>query len=129
MRPALVLLALIALSMWSPEGARAQALLPATAGLFGSADSLVVRRGAVAIPDSTREKVGYHHWKGGAIGGAAGGVAGLLLVLAAGRACNDCSSGDTDVLVATTVVLTLRTKLGLVWMVLAGGVAGALGLV
>jgi len=27
------------------------------------------------------------------------------------------------------VLLTLRTKLGLVWMVLAGGVAGALGLV
>jgi chromate transporter len=32
-------------------------------------------------------------------------------------------------LVAITVVLTLKTRLGLVWMVLAGGVAGALGLV
>ncbi|WP_241516813.1 chromate transporter [Roseateles puraquae] len=32
-------------------------------------------------------------------------------------------------LIATTVVLTLRTRLGLVWMVLAGGVVGALGLV
>ena len=31
-------------------------------------------------------------------------------------------------LIATTVVLTLRTRLGLVWMVLAGGVVGALGL-
>lgn len=30
-------------------------------------------------------------------------------------------------LVATTVVLTLRTKVGLVWMVLGGGVVGALG--
>lgn len=33
----------------------------------------------------------------------------------------------TLALMATTVLLTLRTKLGLVWMVLAGGVVGALG--
>jgi chromate transporter len=33
----------------------------------------------------------------------------------------------TLALIATTVVLTLRTRLGLVWMVLAGGVLGALG--
>lgn len=33
------------------------------------------------------------------------------------------------VLIATTVVLTLKTRLGLVWMVLGGGVAGALGFV
>ena len=32
-------------------------------------------------------------------------------------------------LIVATVVLTLKTKLGLVWMVLAGGVAGALGFV
>ena len=31
--------------------------------------------------------------------------------------------------IAATVVLTLNTRLGLVWMVLGGGVAGALGLV
>jgi chromate transporter len=30
---------------------------------------------------------------------------------------------------AATVGLTMRTKLGLVWMVLGGGVLGALGLV
>lgn len=35
----------------------------------------------------------------------------------------------TLLLIASTVVLTLRTKLGLVWMVLAGGALGALGLV
>ncbi|MFG6461404.1 chromate transporter [Roseateles sp. DXS20W] len=35
----------------------------------------------------------------------------------------------TLALIAATVVLTLRTKLGLVWMVLGGGVLGALGLV
>lgn len=32
-------------------------------------------------------------------------------------------------LVAVTIVLTLKTRLGLVWMVLAGGVVGALGFV
>lgn len=35
----------------------------------------------------------------------------------------------TLALIATTVALTLRTKLGLVWMVLGGGMLGALGLV
>ncbi len=35
----------------------------------------------------------------------------------------------TVALIAATVVLVLRTRLGLVWMVLAGGVLGALGLV
>jgi chromate transporter len=33
----------------------------------------------------------------------------------------------TALLILVTLVLTLRTKLGLVWMVLAGGVLGALG--
>ena len=32
-------------------------------------------------------------------------------------------------LIVATIVLTLKTRLGLVWMVLAGGVAGALGFV
>lgn len=35
----------------------------------------------------------------------------------------------TLALIAATVALTLRTKLGLVWMVLGGGLLGALGLV
>lgn len=35
----------------------------------------------------------------------------------------------TLALIAVTVLLTLKTRLGLVWMVLAGGVLGALGLV
>jgi chromate transporter len=35
----------------------------------------------------------------------------------------------TLALIAATLVLTLKTRLGLVWMVLAGGALGALGLV
>ena len=42
---------------------------------------------------------------------------------------NDAHRWGTLTLIAVTVLLTLRTKLGLVWMVLAGGVLGALGLV
>ena len=36
---------------------------------------------------------------------------------------------STLALIAATVALTLKTRLGLVWMVLGGGVLGALGLV
>lgn len=36
---------------------------------------------------------------------------------------------STLALIAATVVLTLKTRLGVVWMVLGGGVLGALGLV
>ena len=32
-------------------------------------------------------------------------------------------------MIVTTVVLTMRTKIGIVWMVLAGGVLGAIGVV
>lgn len=41
----------------------------------------------------------------------------------------DAHRTGTLVLIVATVLLTLKTRLGLVWMVLAGGVLGALGLV
>jgi hypothetical protein len=53
---------------------------------------------AVQIPDSVRRKVGYHHWKGAAIGGVAGAAAGLLLGLRAGDSCLDvCRENVSDV--------------------------------
>lgn len=42
---------------------------------------------------------------------------------------NEAHRWSTLALIATTVALTLRTRLGLVWMVLAGGALGALGFV
>lgn len=41
----------------------------------------------------------------------------------------DAHRWGTLALIAVTVLLTLKTRLGLVWMVLGGGVLGALGLV
>ena len=58
-----------------------------------TADSLWGDR-EVEAADSVRQKVGYSHWKGAAIGGAAGAVAGLLLGLAARTTCSDC---DPDI--------------------------------
>lgn len=36
-----------------------------------------------AVPDSSRQRVGYQHWKGGAIGAGLGALGGLVLALAA----------------------------------------------
>ena len=57
---------------------------------------------AVAVPDSVRRKVGYQHWKGGAIGGALGAVAGLLLS-AYPIGCSDCTVEDSEVVRATFI--------------------------
>ena len=54
-----------------------------------------------AIPDSVRRRVGYHHWKGGAIGTAVGAVGGLFLGMAAGGQCDDCSSTKPPLVVTT----------------------------
>ena len=59
--------------------------------------SAEMRSDAVTIPDSVRLKVGYQHWKGGAIGTAAGAVAGLLLDALAHGQCQDCPSSDSHV--------------------------------
>lgn len=61
-----------------------------------------LRQISVAMPDSVRQKVGYQHWKGGAIGGALGAVAGLLLSeFPVG--CRGCSATDSEV-VRTTLI-------------------------
>ena len=49
------------------------------------------------VPDSIRQRVGYQHWKGAAIGGGLGALGGLALALAAHGQCADCSSGTPPV--------------------------------
>ena len=98
MKPALVILTVTVLAMGSPQAVIAQAQLRTAADRWGRRAPTAVQRAAVAIPDSIRKRVGYQHWKGGAIGGAVGGLAGLLLGLTVGRACDDCSSDDSDAL-------------------------------
>lgn len=48
----------------------------------------------MTVPDSIRQRVGYQHWKGGAIGG---GLGGLVLALAAHGQCDDCTSDTAPV--------------------------------
>ncbi len=57
----------------------------------------------VAVPDSVRERVGYQHWKGAAIGGGVGPLGGLVLALAAHGQCADCTS-NTPPIAKTTLV-------------------------
>jgi hypothetical protein len=42
--------------------------------------------------DSVRQKVGYRHWEGAAVGAGAGAVVGLVLGFAVRYSCSDCSS-------------------------------------
>jgi hypothetical protein len=55
------------------------------------------------LPDSVRQRVGYQHWKGGAIGAGLGALGGLALALAARGRCYDCSSDDVPVGKVTVV--------------------------
>ena len=50
------------------------------------------------IPDSTRRRVGYHHWRGAAIGAGSGALLGVLLNIGARGSCSDCDIGGGDVL-------------------------------
>ena len=61
------------------------------------------QKSLLVIPDSIRRKVGYQHWKGGAIGGSVGALAGLLLSTLAPTQCSDCTSTDSYVLEATLI--------------------------
>jgi hypothetical protein len=58
---------------------------------------------SVRLPDSVRIKVGYHHWKGGAIGAGIGAAAGLLVAYAAHDSCQDCSSSGPATSTTTLV--------------------------
>ena len=66
----------------------------------------------LTVPDSVRQKVGYQHWKGAAIGGGLGALAGLALALAAHGQCDDCSSDSPNVGTVTLAGAGLGGALG-----------------
>jgi hypothetical protein len=55
------------------------------------------------VPDSIRQKTGYQHWKGAAIGGSVGALAGLVLALSAPYECDDCTSTRRPVVKASLI--------------------------
>ncbi len=51
-----------------------------------------------ALPESTRQRVGYQHWKGAAIGSGSGALLGVLLIFGVRGSCSDCSLTSADFL-------------------------------
>lgn len=83
-----------------PDGAHAQVAARIQTNTFPTWQP---SSGVLAKPDSVRRKVGYQHWKGGAIGGSVGALAGLLLAALAPGECYDCTSNDSGTLEATLI--------------------------
>ncbi len=80
---------------------KAAAIAPAT--LVSSQPGADSTRRLLLVPDSIRQRAGYHHWKGAAIGGALGALGGLVLALATHGQCDDCTS-DTAPLGKVTLI-------------------------
>jgi hypothetical protein len=64
------------------------------------------------IPDSIRQRVGYQHWKGAAIGGGLGALGGFVLALGAGGQCDDCSSDTAPIGKVTLIGAGIGSALG-----------------
>jgi hypothetical protein len=56
------------------------------------------------LPDSVRRKVGYHHWKGAAVGGAVGAALGSAFAFGLAGRCSDCTVTSWERVQATLFV-------------------------
>ena len=65
-----------------------------------------------ALPDSSRRKVGYQHWKGAAIGAGGGAVLGTVLAFGLGGECADCTLTTWDRAQAAFLVTGAGSVLG-----------------
>ena len=74
--------------------------------------ALVVSTPGAASPDSSRQRVGYQHWKGAAIGGGVGALGGLVLALAAHGQCYDCASDTAPIGKVTLIGAGVGSALG-----------------
>jgi hypothetical protein len=101
-RHLLILTAMIAVASPAPVTGQQARLFSPAAG-FGPDLGARSATPLSTIPDSVRQKVGYHHWKGAAIGAAVGALGGLALAVAAHGQCDDCPS-DSPALGTATVV-------------------------
>ena len=97
MRARMLLLRLIAgLAVSSPALAQ-QSSSGTAVGLIANPPVLNPPAVLVTVPDSIRQRVGYQHWKGAAIGGGLGALAGLVLALTAHGNCSDCTSDTAPI--------------------------------
>ena len=89
----LALLLLLGATLAIPTALAGQeSLMRATAPLQPPEPVRTPAAALAALPDSVRQRVGFQHWKGAAIGGGIGALAGLALALGAHGQCADCSS-------------------------------------
>ena len=96
----------------SPLLAQGESVSARRVSLLPAPPHAVAMSAAVAIPDSIRQRVGYQHWKGAAIGGGLGALAGLALALAAHGQCSDCPSDSPNVGTVTLAGAGLGGALG-----------------
>ena len=102
LRILLVLTVLAGVSAHHPaHGQQARHLVPA--GGFAPRLWSQPAKPLTGIPDSVWQKVGYQHWKGGAIGAGVGALAGLSLALFAHGECADCPASSPPVARATAI--------------------------
>ena len=96
-RPLLMLMIFVTITAPPSVHGQQASRLAAVAGFASPSWSQSATSPLSSIPDSVRQKVGYHHWKGAAIGAGAGALAGLALALAAHGQCVDCTSDSPSI--------------------------------
>jgi hypothetical protein len=111
-RIGLAVLLLLLPAFPSPLFAQQESAPARGVGLLPAPPRAAVSPAAVVIPDSIRQRVGYQHWKGAAIGGGLGALAGLALALAAHGQCSDCPSDSPNVGTVTLAGAGLGGALG-----------------
>jgi hypothetical protein len=94
-----LLLVTVVVAVASPlpvHGQQARLLSP-LAGLVPQPRARPATPLSSTIPDSVRQKSGYHHWTGAAIGAGVGALGGLALAVAAHGQCADCPSDSPSI--------------------------------
>ena len=89
---------LLVLALWAgaPKGATAQRQV-SFSHWAGPPLALPLPRPTAVVPaDSVRQKVGYQHWKGAAIGAGVGAVLGSALAFGLAGECDDCTVTSWD---------------------------------
>ena len=112
-RHGIAVLTFALLSLAGSRALSAQQLRPASLPAAWTVGDQSPRGPALAsVPDSVRQRVGYQHWKGAAIGGGLGALGGLALALAAHGRCYDCPADSPNVGQVTLIGAGLGGALG-----------------